>query len=107
MKYILALIALVTLVGVSMGLNPQPEPPARHIGDAGTISVIDNVLYINLGQVSDVDAALQEAIDILSTKHIPQSEVVLIANGVKYPLVKIVPTVYASDDVTSLLATKI
>jgi hypothetical protein len=105
MKAILAFVALLAMVGVSMGLNPQPEPPARMLEDLGRISIVENVMTIDLGQVRNIDAAVQQVINTLNTKPVVQDEVIILVNGQAIPLVKnhaaVVP------DITTLLMNKI
>lgn len=110
MKIALIFVTLLAMVGSVVALNPQPEPPAQILEELGKVSITDDILTINLGTFPDIQTAEQNvlgAIDVLNRMKITQGKVVIIANGQEYPLVKNIPTVYASDDITSLLRNKI
>ena len=110
MKAILAFVALLAMVGLSVGLNPQPEPPAQLLEELGKIVITDDTLTIDLGTFPDIKTAEQNvlgAIEALNRMKITQGRIVILANGQEYPLVKNIPTVYESDDITSLLRNKI
>ena len=68
MKAIFAVVALLAMVGCSMGLNPQPEPPAQIpsvLADLGVVTVNDGVMVIDLGNVPNMQRAVDQAVLVL------------------------------------------
>lgn len=96
MRTILAFVALLAMVGCSLGLNPQPEPPAPmgNLLELGRVVLTDKVLTIDMGTVIDEQDAINTALDQLSNMNIPQNQLVLIANGNTYAYEKAKKTDY-------------